>query len=497
VREEIVMLKLLRTATTCKGREQSDPLQDLLGVFWGSGVLELFFTQGETMKTWKSSTAVHDAARFREAVLNGLQQLGGQPRRAVLLILHPELQQLPVEVPAAAAAPVIQALVRRSIDQQMPVSGRTLWCDVPLVPAGDRARRLVYAMPEVLHRGVRDVFRDIGIDLHAMIPFSGLVFLGDRTAHDREAVVLDAWYLPCGIAVGLRRGPDFWMVRPLTMDPDDVPRVSRELRQTLGFARQRWDIASFQMRLRGPAAWVGALTESLRIEGLGKEVIGGGVEEDWRHLMLRRAVGSCVDLVPAASDRVRRRSDSGSPVSRSFVGTLSSGLILSTLMLSEGYRIRTQRIGAEREARAAEVALEDLEAWSNHRDQLVTLAKPWTWGVRGIPVRELPTRLGEWLPDELVLTELGLWRSESVWHLALSGRMAPSEKAEGVRPPLEVAAQLEADLVACIGARSVPVMPTRTSPASSRATWAERLASEPPLAALGDEGAFRKEWILP
>jgi hypothetical protein len=213
--------------------------------------------------------------------------------------------------------------------------------------------------------------------------------------------------------------------------------------------------------------------------------------------MLRRAVGSCVDLVPAASDRVRRRSDSGSPVSRSFVGTLSSGLILSTLMLSEGYRIRTQRIGAEREARAAEVALEDLEAWSNHRDQLVTLAKPWTWGVRGIPVRELPTRLGEWLPDELVLTELGLWRSESVWHLALSGRMAPSEKAEGVRPPLEVAAQLEADLVACIGARSVPVMPTRTSPASSRATWAERLASEPPLAALGDEGAFRKEWILP
>jgi hypothetical protein len=109
----------------------------------------------------------------------------------------------------------------------------------------------------------------------------------------------------------------------------------------------------------------------------------------------------------------------------------------------------------------------------------------------------LPTRLGEWLPDELVLTELGLWRSESVWHLALSGRMAPSEKAEGVRPPLEVAAQLEADLVACIGARSVPVMPTRTSPASSRATWAERLASEPPLAALGDEGAFRKEWILP
>lgn len=213
--------------------------------------------------------------------------------------------------------------------------------------------------------------------------------------------------------------------------------------------------------------------------------------------MLRRALGSRVDLVSSASDRGRRRSGNGSPVSRSVVAAVSSGLLLSTLMMSEGYRIRTQRIGAEREARAAEVAREDLEAWSNHRDQLITLAKPWTWRVHGIPVRELPTRLGERLPDELVLTELDLWRSESVWHLAVSGRMAPSEKTELVRPPQEAAAQLEADVVACIGARSVPVMPTRTSPASSRATWAERLASEPPLPALGDEAAFRKEWILP
>ena len=491
------MLKLLRTATTRKSREQSSPLQDLLGVFWGSGVLELFVIQGQTMKTWRSSAAVHDAARLREAVLNGLQHFGCQPRRAVLLILHPELQQLPVEVPAAAPAPVIQTLVQRSIDQQVPVLGQTLWCDVPLVPAGDRARRLVYAMPEILHRGVQDGFRDMGIHLHAMIPFSGLVFLGDRAEDDREAGVLDTWHLPSGIAVGLRRGSDFWMVRPLMMDPDDVPRVSRELRQTLGFARQRWDIASFQIRLRGPAAWVGALTESLRLEGLGNDVVSGGMEEDWRHLMLRRAVGSCVNLVPAARDGTRRRSGNGSSVSRSVVGAVSSGLILSVLMMSGGYRIRNQRIGVECEARAAEAALEDLEAWSIYRNQLITVAKPWIMAARGMPVRELPTRVGELLPHDLVLTELDLRSSESAWHLALSGRMGTFEKALGVRSPHEAVVQLEAGLFSGIGVRSAPVLPKRPSPASVQAPWAERLASEPPLPAPGDQGAFRKEWILP
>lgn len=491
------MLKLLRTATKSKGREQLGLVQDHLGVFWGSGVLELFVVQGETLKTWRSSAVVPDAPRLREAILRGLQHLGCQPRRAVVLLLHPELQQLPVEVPAAASAPVIQTLVQRSIDQQMPVSGQTFWRDVPLVPLGNRARRLVYAMPKVLHQGVRDVLRDLGIDLHAMIPFSGLVFLEDQVAAEREVVVLDAWYLPCGIAVGFRRGADFWMVRPLNLDPDDTARVSRELRQTLGFARQRWAIASSQIRLRGPAVWVGALTESLRMEGLGNEVIGGGVEEDWRHLMLRRAKGSCVDLVPAARDEARRRSGNQSPVSRSVVGAVSSGLLLSALMGSEGYRIRLERVVVEREARAAERALEDLEAWSIHRDQLITLAKPWTWGIPGIPVRELPTRVGELLPDELVLTDLDLRRSETVWHLALSGRFGPLEKAEGVRLPQEAVAQFEADLVSGIGVRSAPVIPKRPSSSSVQPPWLERLGSEPSFPAPGDGGDFRKEWILP
>lgn len=492
-----MMLKLVRTATKSQGREQSDPLHDLLGVVWGSGVLELFVIEGQTMRTWRSSALVPDAARLRESVLDGLRHLGCQPRRAVLLMLHPELQQLPVEVPAAAAPSVIQTLVRRSIDQQMPVSGQTLWCDVPLVPAGDRARRLVYALPEVLHRGVRDVFRDMGIDLQAMIPFSGVVFLEDRVAHEREGVVLDAWHFPCGVAVGFRRGTDFWMVRPLTVDPDDSVRVSRELRQTLGFVRQRWDIASFQIRLRGPAVWIAALTESLRMEGLGNEVVGGAADDDWRHLMLRRARGSCVDLVPAARDGVRRRTGNGSPVSRSIVGAVSSGLILSALMGAEGCRIRLGRTRSEREAQSAERAVEDLEAWSHHRDQLMALAKPWTWDVHGIPIRGLPTRLGGLFPEELVLTELDLRRSESGWSLALSGRGEPSGKTEGGRSPQEAVAQFEADLVSGIGVRSAPVMPKRPSTASVQAPWAERLASEHPLPALGDGDAFRKEWILP
>ena len=184
-----------------------------------------------------------------------LLTLGSVPFWAVILLLHPDLQQLQVEVPVAASAPVVRTLIQRSMNQQVPDLGDGFWCDVPLMSEGDRSRRWVYAMPRILHHEVLETFRTIGIELGAMIPFSGLAFLEGGLGSEPGTVVLEAWRLPCGIAVGLRRGASLWMVRPLVLDPEEGPRVARELRQTLGFARQRWNFTAPQIRLRGPGRW--------------------------------------------------------------------------------------------------------------------------------------------------------------------------------------------------------------------------------------------------
>jgi hypothetical protein len=494
----MTMLKLLRTVPAWRVSERSGSIEDLLGVFWGSGVLELFILGREGMRSWRCPELVPDVTRLRGAIDEGLRNLGCRPARSVVLVLNPDLVQLQLDLPAAATASVLQTLIQRSLHQQKPVAGLTVWRDVALIPSGDRARRLVYAMPEVLYRGIQDALWDLGIAMCSMVPFSGLAFLGERAASDRDVAVLDAWHLPCGIAVGLRRGSDLWMVRSLVLDPDDGRRISRELRQTLSFAREHWAVESPGIQLRGPVAWAASVAGSLRSEGVGNEVAGDPGETDWRHLVLRHAIGSCVDLVPAAQDAVRRRRTGQSQVQQWGVGVSLLGLLLSTLMVVEGYRIRTRTIALERERRGVERTLEDVEVWAFQREELATLASRWGDASSGVPVCDLATWMGSVLPDELVLTELDLWRTESVWHLAVSGRPGAPDDALAVESSEDWFARLEPHLISGIGVRPVPAMPKPSSPASANLPWAERLAGEQHPSGSGDAvRRYRKEWILP
>ena len=88
------MLQLLRTARTGKGKGRSPGDGDLLGVFWGAGILELFVLQGDSMRTWRSPDSISDVVHLLSGIEEGLGALGCRPHRAVILLLHPDLQQL-------------------------------------------------------------------------------------------------------------------------------------------------------------------------------------------------------------------------------------------------------------------------------------------------------------------------------------------------------------------------------------------------------------------
>ena len=491
------MLQLLRTARTGKGKGRSPGDGDLLGVFWGAGILELFVLQGDSMRTWRSPDSIPDVVHLRSGIEEGLGALGCRPHRAVILLLHPDLQQLQVDVPVAASAPVVRTLIQRSMNQQVPDLGDGFWCDVPLMSEGDRARRWVYAMPGILHHGVFETFRTLGIDLGAMIPFSGLAFLEGGLGSDPGTVVLEAWRLPCGIAVGLRRGASLWMVRSLVLDPEEGPRVARELRQTLGFARQRWDVAAPRIRLRGPARWIASVLESLRSEGVGNEVVGDPDEDGWRRLILRGAIGSNADLASGIPVRGRDASHEGTWGPRMPAVVLVLGVGLSTFMGLEARRTRVAKSRVGGEVEVAVRTLEDLEAWSDQVGRLASLATPWVTVPQGIRISHLPALLGGLVPDELLLSELVLWRSDSIWHLAVSGRVGAVDRVEGGRSAREFVAQLGTDLVVALGVRPIPATPERASLASVSESWAERLDGESARSAPDGDAAFRKEWVLP
>lgn len=473
-----------------RGQKESEPGEDLLGLLWASGGLEVFLSGPAGVRSWRSPQAIHDVARLRWAVGEGIRHLGCRPGLAVVVLLHPELVQHQVDFPAAAPASAVGTLVQRSLAPQKSVPRPTRWRDVSLIPSGDRARRLVYAMPEGLYQSIREVLRDLGIEVTSLVPFSGLAFLDSGAQGARDTVILEAWHLPCGLVVGLRRGLDLWMVRPLVLDPDDARRVSRELRQTLGFAREHWALASPRIRLRGPGPWTAAVTESLRSDGIGNEVVDASRDEDWRCLVLRRAMGSCVDLVPASLEAVRPGNVKPSPISGPDFVVASLGLLLSVGMLVEGHRVRCRTAAVERDRRVVERTLEEVEAWVAQREQSQMLIRPWESVAGGIPVGDLTAWIGGVIPDGLVLTELDLWQAESGWHLALSGRSGGLNEAASM-------AALDKALAAGIGALPASSISKRTPPAVQNASWADLLAGESHATVAGTPIGFRKEWALP
>ena len=482
------MLKLLTTVPRWRSVDSSGPMEDVLGLFWGSGGLEVFRFGSDGLRSWKAPESIQDLAQLRVAVDAGVRNLGGRLRRAVVVLLHPELIQFQLEVPAAAPASAVRTRVQRTLSQQKPGKVPTRWRDIPLIPSGNEARRLVFAMPEELYRSIHRVLGELGIEVCSLVPFSGLVFLDADM--DGDVAVLEAWHLPCGLIIGLRRGPDFWMVRPLVLDPEDVRRVSRELRQTLGFAREHWALVGPRIRLRGPAAWTRDLLDVLRSDGLGNDPLEIRDNEDWRSLVLKRAMGSGVDLAPMVPESIRPAIGGPSTASIPVIYAIIPGLLLVAGLTVEVLRIRGRIVAVEHARQIAEQTLEELEIWTLQRDHNLMLVRPWQDDGEGVPDRDPTTWIAGGLPDGLVLTELDLWRTESGWHLVLAGQSQfPNEAA--------MVEALDAELSSRVGAHPVSLGSKPAPESSGTGSWAELLAGESRGTVVGSPTRFRREWILP
>ncbi|MBM3902462.1 MAG: hypothetical protein FJ379_10320 [Verrucomicrobia bacterium] len=484
------MLKLLRTVPQWAVRDRPGPEEDRLGLLWGPGGLEVFRLGPQGMNSWRSPGPIPDVTCLRGAIEEALRHLGTPPNRAVMVVLHPEVVQIHVDVPAAAPASVVRTLIQRSFDRQKPVKGSVRWRDVPLASSGESVRRLVYAMPEELYQTIREGLRDHGIELGSMIPFAGLAVLEADADRTSDVAVLEAWHLPVGLAVGLRRGGDFWMVRPLVFDPGDVRRVARELRQTLGFAREHWSWVAPRIRLRGPGVWTSAVVDGLRSEGLDHDLLEGRDDEDWRARILRCAMGSVVDLVPAEREDIRLGLAGASTASRPSILVALPGVVLLMVLLTVGYRLRGTTLVLERERQVVEQTLVEAEIWTLQRDEAVALMLPWQQMPGGIPVGDLMARILGEMPDGLVLTELDLGRTESGWQLVLSGRSIGSNAVATI-------GVLDAVLGPGLDARSASVESKPPVGNAVNASWAELLAVESSSPGPGNPAGFRKKWILP
>ena len=484
------MLQLLRTVPRWAGRDRSGAEQDRLGLLWGPGALEVFRLGPQGMNSWKSPGPIPDVTCLRGAIEEAHRHLGTLPKRAVLVLLHPEVVQIHVDVPAAAPASVVRTLIQRTLDRQTPVKGPVRWRDVPVASSGESARRLVYTMPEELYQSIREGLHDLGIELAAMIPFAGLAALEADADGTPDIAVLEAWHLPLGLAVGLRRGGDLWMVRPLVFDPGDVPRVTRELRQTLGFAREHWSWGAPRIRLRGPGVWTSAVVDGLRLEGLRQDLLEGRADEDWRARVLRCAMGSVVDLVPVEREDVPRGRVGVSTASRPTILVALPGVLLLMGLLTVGYGLRARILALEHERQVVEQTLAEAEVWTVQRDEALRLMRPWQQMPGGIPVADLTARILRDLPEGLVLTELDLGRTESGWHLALSGRSNGSNRVAAI-------GGLDAVLGSGLDARSASAASKSPAGTALNASWAELLAVESSGPGSGTPAGFRREWILP
>lgn len=484
------MLRLLRTMPKFGGGGRSNPGQDLLGILWGAGAIEVFRRDGAGVRGWRLPEAIQDATRLRGAIEASLRHLDAAPRKAVVVLLHPEFVQIQVEVPAAAPPSVVRTLIRRSLEQQMPVKGPVRWRDVSLASSGATARRLVYAMSEALYQSIRETLGGLGIEMCSLIPFSGLALLEAATEGCPGGDLLEAWHLPCGLAIGLRRGGDLWMVRPLVLDPGDVRRISRELRQTLGFAREHWAVTAPRIRLRGPEAWSRAVIDALRSEGSGQDPIEAQGHEDWRSVVLRSATGCGVDLVPVSTEEIRSGSTRLPMASRRAIGVALPGLLVVLGLMVAGHRVRVRTLAMQRERQVLERTLEEVEMWIAQRDQARTLLRPWRQMPVGIPGLDLATWILDGMPEGLVLTGLDLGSTEAGWRLALSGRSTGPDTVAAMEA-------LDAALDQAIGNHTGAVASTATASNPAQTSWAELLSRESAGSDPGDPAEFRREWILP
>lgn len=387
--------------------------------------------QGTVLRSWESPLPAHDYAEYVGALKQAIPKTLSEARQAVLVLTHPQLSHTVVEMPPARGW-TLARLLERQAQKLKAFTGEAVWSCQPALPLKKTEAVLLHLSPKFVLQPWIKAAQEMGLELVRVLPTAS-VLIGQLKAlplqKDEVALLAAETGDYTTIVIGRKDGRVCLSRMLLNNWNKAADKVAVDLVRSIGFAEQ-------QSGLTVSSAWL----------------FGAGAKE--RLPALQAALKLPVKLSPVEyspfywveqAARLPEKADGNlistevrqAPKRQRFLTAAS--VLLGLLMLAalatagvmEFLRKDNLRALAPVNKRISDLQVQQRQLRQSIAD--VIQLKEALRVVSDQPSPPVPDwflgYLGKALPDDLVLTQLRVVRTNDWWSVYLAGTAQPATNA--------------------------------------------------------------------
>ncbi len=449
-----------------KGRTQSP----LLGITWLQGRFQAARGGADGETSWTAAGLVRTETELRNSLREAVAALGPGIQKVVFLLAHSYLVPVHLDLPVTSSA-MLRQLLPREVERQKPFPEAVVWWEQPDASPRRPSARLLHLLATSVHDGISRACASEGLRLESIIPVTEAIRSLDSAAPVDGELLLRAVVLPEGLAIVASEGSGVLLVRSVRLASLEPDRIVQELRRTLTYLQEQFQVSVARIRLfrLGAGTFPSILNTQMGVPLECPDV----ADSSWFEWLQTRGDASAIRFTGGSVRDAGRisRLERWSRVAGvlSGIGFLTVGALEWSL-----WKTRDELKSVRRQQDTLEASVRKLgEVREGHR-QARELLSQWNRTRRSpLPVW-MPAFLGSELPSSWVLHQMDLQADSSGWTVRLEG----GPGSPGV-PYSE--SELTGMLVRLANSPLQPTIQTSNQPDPSsvvpvsRQSWAQRL----------------------
>jgi hypothetical protein len=394
------------------------------------------FQRGSPPRTWERPAPVDDFGSFAAVVKEAVEKTGYTGQQVAIVLAHARLNDQIMEVPPRIKGWTLDRFLQRRAQRLKTFEGEAVWSRQPALPTKNSDAVLLHLFPQEMLNQLARGCREAGLQLVRVLPATAVLSHQlKELALEKDAVALLAAETgPTTTVVIGRRDSRVCLGRVLHTSWNIQPeRVAIDLTRTIGFAEQQTGVAV-------TSAWMFGADVPARLpnmQALLKLPVRPSPVECrpfyWAEQAAKPAAKGDGDLVSReareAPQRRRFLTVTSVVLLVLFLGSMATAGFFEWLLRNDSRIIEKLNADVVR-LRQVKAGWEERHADRVRKTELIRIVSdekppPLAGGFLGY--------LSEAAPEDLLLTELRVKRTNDFWSVRIAGTAQPTTNAEPER----------------------------------------------------------------
>jgi hypothetical protein len=374
--------------------------------------------------TWERPDPIEGTSHFESLLKEAIQNTGFRGQTVTLVLGHQRLVQQPLDLPPVKGT-ALAKLVQRQAAQQKVFQGEAAWAFETANSPKGMQRVILHLFPRILLGQLVNACRKFDLHLRAVMPPSAVVHhqLSQLPGAKDEVDLLAAETGGSTTVVISRNDGQMVLARTLPCSwTEDVERTAVDLNRTMLFASQQYGVTiKKEIWIFGPGARENLLALQTKLQLLVKASPADDTPFYW--------ATEAAKLRPSAVPNFISAEQQKAPQRRVFAKVVAAGtvVVMVASLAATGYAF----FQARQERETARSLQEQLFKLENRRKDLQLKVYEWQrrQQISTLIVDQTPAPVPVWLlaylseavPNDLVLTNLHVARSNDVWRVQIAG----------------------------------------------------------------------------